>query len=105
MCLRLCDVRASYNSLIKRRKDLPILQHKPSDKRHVGLPDLMAPDARRNVPASKADVMASSGHVSAGERKGAEQSYPVQELQRPADPVREYGRHNIFRIRKEIYLR
>ena len=46
------------------------MQRKLSDKRHVGLPDLIAPDARRNVPASKADVMAVSMHASAGEKGG-----------------------------------
>ena len=36
----------------------------------MGLPDLIAPDARRNVPASKADVMAISMHAGAGEKGG-----------------------------------
>ena len=59
-----------FDSLDKCRKDLPILQRKLSDKRHVGLPDLIAPDACRNGPASKADVMAISMHASAGEKGG-----------------------------------
>ena len=62
------------------------------------------------MPASKADAMAGSGHVSAGERKGAEQFYPVQEQQRPADPVQEYKdiifpdkKGNLFKVTVNIH--
>ena len=109
MCLRLCGVRTSYNSLINAERI-----YLYCNVNRLTNDTWACQTWRHRMPVECACIQGRCygqfRACSAGERKGAEQFYPVQEQQRPADPVQEYKdiifpdkKGNLFKVTVNIH--